>query len=220
MKLLSKIILFISFNIINFNINGTTDNIKTIANKIGKNQALSPLENFIKEIMNRDPIIYSDRVTRWEKATIASQKKFILDDGHTYCTKNNYPEKFPSMIHRFPKEIDEAMCLCLCAYFRVMKKNRNLDDSAYAVIPATISFTVGENEFSEHGMLEYGFNIKTRELYHRCFKGIGWTNSEESYSQISHLFDNSNSCWQKNLQQKTFSSTIDENCSVTIYKIK
>jgi hypothetical protein len=216
MKLFSKTILFISFNIINFNINGTIDDIKKIANKIKNKKDLSPLEKFIAEIMNGGPIIYSDRVTRWEKATIASQKKFILDDGYIYCTKNNYPEKFPSMIHRFPKEIDEA--ICLCAYFRVMKKDKNLDNSAYAVIPATISFTVGENKFSENGMLEYGFNINTRELYHRCFKGIGWTNSEESYIPISHLFDNLNSCWQKNLQQKTYNSTIDENCSVTIYK--
>ena len=216
MKLFSKTILFISFNIINFNINGTIDDIKRIANKIKNKQALSPLENFIKEIMNGGPIIYSDRVTRWENATVAKQEEFIKNDGHTYFTTNNYPKKFPSMIHRFPKEIDKA--ICLCAYFRVMKKNENLDDSAYAVIPATISFTVGENERFENGMLEYGFNIKTRELYHRCFKGIGWKNSEESYSKISHLFDNSNSCWQKNLQQKTYNSTIDENCSFTIYK--
>jgi hypothetical protein len=152
-------------------------------------EQMSQLEKFVRNFSERGQ---QDRVTRWFKVeNIDDQQKIIKAEKYNWHHNlySGFPKLWPTMIHCFSKEIDKDKNLLNYAFFREVVKNQNnqeFDNSAYATVMASMYYRepVTKNVLTVPGLLEFGFNISSGELYHRCFKGIGWDGFEESLAPV------------------------------------
>jgi hypothetical protein len=154
------------------------------------------------------------RVTRWFNVnSIADQEKIIKYEKYNWHhdSGSGFPNYWPTAIHCFSKEIDNSKQFLAAAVFREKKNNvinRKFDNSVYATAMADIEYY--HPDFKEFyrcpGVLEYGYNIKTGILFHRCFRGIGWKDPENSLAPFNDYIVNENGIkhWNDNLLECEF----------------
>lgn len=192
-----------------------------------KNAQLSPLHKFVRDFADRGS---HERVSRWfnvkneaDQQRIIDQEKYNWQD----YVNSDYPELWPTMIHCFSQKIDQN--LLDYAFFREVKKNHNnkgFDSSVYATVMAAMYYRnqVSKTILAVPGLLEFGYNSKDGQLYHRCFKGIGWAGFEESLDPVSRygLIKDEKFYWNtSNLESNDFKSEqFPDDLITRVYKPK
>ena len=105
------------------------------------------------------------------------------------------------------------------------KNNQNFDNSVYATAMAAMHYRnpLDQTVLSVAGLLEFGYNISSGELYHRCFKGIGWDGFGESLAPVKKYSTTQNGqfTWNvNNLQSLDFISEKFPDLMTRVYKPK
>ena len=191
-------------------------------------EQMSKLEKFVRNFSERGQ---QDRVTRWFKVeNIDDQQKIIRDEKYNWHHNlySGFPRLWPTMIHCFSKEIDKDKNLLNYAVFREVvknKNNQNFDNSVYATAMAAMHYRnpLDQTVLSVAGLLEFGYNISSGELYHRCFKGIGWDGFGESLAPVKKYSTTQNGqfTWNvNNLQSLDFISEKFPDLMTRVYKPK
>jgi hypothetical protein len=219
------ILLFLSF------LNSAAVNSKYLTSQmLDKNskkrpEQMSQLEKFVRNFSYRGQ---QDRVTRWFKVeNTDDQQKIIRAEKYNWHHNlySGFPRLWPTMIHCFSKEIDKDQNLLNYAVFREVIKNqnnKNFDNSVYATVMASMSYCnpVDKATLVIPGILEFGYNISDGQLYHRCFKGIGWDGFEESLAPVKmySTTNNGNFAWNvNNLASCNFQSEKFPDLLTTVY---
>ena len=125
------------------------------------------------------------RTFRW--GSDKNQKSILEQESFVWEVGGNLPVKWPSMIHRFSKKIDKE--ILNAGYFSIYQNPKNPKDKSNVsvVVPCMVYLTNHKNiDLQFPGMLEYGFD-KNNVCFHRCFRGLGWKNYENSFNKVRHL---------------------------------
>jgi hypothetical protein len=187
---------------------------------------MSNLEKFVRHFDDRGQ---HERVTRWFKVENSDDQQKIINQEkykwHNYAN-TEYPKLWPTMIHCFSKEIDQK--ILDYAFFREVVKNQHnqgFDNSAYATVMAAMYYRnpVTQNILPVPGLLEFGYNISDGQLYHRCFRGIGWDGFQESLAPVK-VYSTTQNCkfnWNvNNLESSDFQSEKFPDLITRVYKPK
>jgi hypothetical protein len=189
-------------------------------------EQMSKLEKFVRNFGDRGQ---QDRVNRWFKVeSIDDQEKIIKEEKYNWHHNlySGFPRLWPTMIHCFSKEIDKDKNLLNYAVFREVAKNqnnKNFDNSVYATVMASMFYRnpVSHQILAIPGILEFGYNISDGQLYHRCFKGIGWDGFEDSFAPVK-VYANTKSgafSWDvNNLESFDFKSEKFPDLITRVYK--
>ena len=210
---MKKLLILLFLSVVNASVAGKYVTKQMLDKEPRKNLAqMSNLEKFVRHFDDRGQ---HERVTRWFKVeNIDDQQKIINQEKYNWHNYANteYPKLWPTMIHCFSKEIDQK--ILDYAFFREVVKNQNnqgFDNSAYATVMAAMYYRnpVTKNILPVPGLLEFGYNISDGQLYHRCFRGIGWDGFQESLAPVK-VYSTTQNCkfnWNvNNLESSDFQS--------------
>lgn len=198
-----------------------------IQQKAERRQNLSNAEKRIIDLVssiehhkraNKELWLNNFRATRWgsdkNQKSILEHESFIWEDG------GNLPVKWPSMIHRFSKKIDQE--ILSAGYFSIYQNPKNTNDKSNVsvVVPCMVYLTNQKNiDLQFPGMLEYGFD-KNNVCFHRCFRGLGWKNYENSFNKVRHLAKDVNGKLDWNRDKFADNSIFDNDLAFDKMKIQ
>jgi hypothetical protein len=172
-----------------------------IEQKALKKQNLSNSEKRIIDLVssikhnmaaNKDLWLTNFRASRWDNNKLKNQKSILEHESYVWQAGNSLPIKWPSMIHRFSKNIDQD--LLKLGYFSIYQNPENPHDknNVSVVVPAIVYLTnQNNNDLHFPCMVEYGFD-RNNVCFHRCVRGLGWKNFENSFSSVRHLAGETN----------------------------
>lgn len=127
------------------------------------------------------------RATRWDNNKLKNQKSILEHESYAWQEGHVLPVRWPSMIHRFSKKIDQE--ILKTGYFSIYQNPKDLQDknNISVVVPCIVYLkNQNNNDLQFPGMIEYGFD-KNNVCFHRCFRGLGWKNFENSFNKVRHL---------------------------------
>ena len=191
----------------------------------GPKKDLTKAQNIAATLATIPKFTYDNRVDRWFGVkNLIDQDKIMTKEDYDWDDKQYYPPLWPTMVHAFPKEIDqEAMKFGIS---RIKKNQKNYgQDAIYVAVPARYYFEHKNAKIYLDGVLEYGFNSESHKLFHRYFRAFSWKNSEENIKLVKNLYvfgeKSKDSGWNRSKisDQKNFPNP-NLNSLVTIYKGK
>jgi hypothetical protein len=127
------------------------------------------------------------RATRWDNNKLKNQKSILEHESYVWEDGHILPVRWPSMIHRFSKKIDQE--ILNIGYFSIYQNPKDLQDknNVSVVVPCIVYLkNQNNNDLQFPCMLEYGFD-KNNVCFHRCVRGLGWKNYENSFNKVRHL---------------------------------
>lgn len=233
MKLFVNIILLSTLVSASGKFNSNKENSQNYISKNSKNclqkNDIEKFKDEIKPFVEAGKIDYHQRVSRWFTAKKATQDKFVIDENLNWFDGGIYPEMWPTMIHRFSKELDKNL-LKYGIFTKTDPKNIKKigqKDTIIALLPAKFNYEKDGEFNSVDGIIEYGFNSKTTVplLYHRYFRALDWNAKDnmvnDHMKKLSPFLNPVKpNQWKADLKSEIFKNEKDSNSFIEILSAK